>query len=163
MAELTKWKSIKVQQEHEISCIAAGYEWLLKYLGIENIDYSTFQTEFNLQGRGIADNNFETIANAIENKYPNISFNFRDFTHGNDKIIFIESLISMDNPCLISIANSPDGGWHIMPVVYIDTNIIVCFDYGLQQINRYTINEIIYRHENWKGGKNIAWIMNICR
>ena len=156
--ELPHWKDTVVEQKHrKTGCIPTAYEWMISYLEIKSVNLDTFQDDFDLELRGEGSNSFITVAERVIKKYPQARINVRDFTDGLEKIEFIKGLLQNDIPCVMSLTIYPEGGWHMVPVVYIDdtemkvvwTGDIVC---------RYTLTDIINRHNNWPGGKDIAWI-----
>ena len=161
MAELSNWRNVLVIQRNRTGCIPTGFEWLIRYLGITNVSLATFQDDFDLERRHIGENNFDSVADAVMSRYPHLSINSREFDSGQTKIEFIRDLIARDVPCVMSLTLSPSGGWHIVPVVSIDDQrikiIYVVNRYGYQS-HDYPIAELVYRHNNWSGGKDIAWV-----
>lgn len=160
MAELSHWKNIVVPQRYETGCIPTIYEWMIRYLNIKNVNLGMFQEEFDLQHLDEGDNSFVPIANKVLQKYPHVSIQIKDFSNGKDKIAFMKALIEKDTPCAMSIAK-PTGGWHIVPAVAIGNVRIrvvwIANRFG-NTTHDYPIDEIVFRHDNWSGGKDIAWI-----
>jgi len=131
MLELDGWEGISVEQKDlEFGCIPAGYEWMLRFAKVENIDLTNFQDNCNLR----ESNNLFTVACVIKKKYPTLNIkiycngveycgnNFRstddarkykyihpririknDFRDGSEKVTCIEDLINRQIPCLISL------------------------------------------------------------
>lgn len=162
MVELSHWKGIVVPQRHETGCIPTGFEWMIRYLGMKGINLEAFQEDFDLQRRNEGDNSFVPIASKIKQKYPQVNIKIRDFPSGNEKIAFLRRLVESNTPCIMSIAK-PNGGWHIVPVVSVDDrkiNVIWVANANGNQISEYPISEITFRHDNWAGGKDIAWFGN---
>jgi len=160
MTELKNWKNLTVfQRDTELGCIPAGFEWLIRYNGITGGFLDTFQEELNLQRKGLGVNTFETVSNAIMHKYPFIKIVNKSFEKGEEKIDFIEGLINKNIPCLMSLALTPQGGWHIMSVTGVDKDNLILKN-GDSEL-RFTKPDVIYRHNNWPGGKDIAWIESI--
>lgn len=157
MTELSHWQDIVVSQRYESGCVPTGYEWMIRYLGISGVNLNSFQEDFDLQLRGKGSNSFVPIAEKIKKMYPKVDIKITDFSSGEEKVSFIRGLIKEDIPCVMSIANSPTGGWHIVPVVSIDDTKIKVIWTG-NETREFTIAEIVYRHDNWKGGKDVAWI-----
>lgn len=163
MPELTNWKRhLVVQRDPVLGCIPTGYEWMLRVAEIQGISLATFQDDFNLQALGRGENNFDTIADAVECTYSHVRIRRRSFGQGQEKIDFIRSLIESKTPCLVSLTLTPRGGWHIMPVVYIDDQIIRLIlevdPTGLIHCVELRFKEAIRRHDQWPGGNNIAWL-----
>jgi len=160
MVELSHWQEIIVPQRHETGCVPTGYEWMIRYSKIEGVNLNTFQEDFDLQLRGEGDNSFVPVAEKVKVTYPQVDIKIRNFVKGKDKIAFIKRLIQNDTPCVMSLAK-PTGGWHIVPVVSIDDKrvkiIWVANEFGNQVLD-YPIAEIISRHDNYRGGKDIAWM-----
>ena len=118
------WQEYAIRQRRfETGCIPTGYEMILRAVGAENIDFESFQDDFDLDkeikpGENPR-NNFESVANAVQHKYPAIRFRRKAFEKGEEKLAFVENCLAKRQPILVSIANKPFGGegWHIMPVV----------------------------------------------
>lgn len=162
MAELSHWKDIVVPQRHILTgCIPTGYEWMIRYLGIEGVDLETFQEDFDLELRSEGSNSFRPIAEKIKEKYNHIDIETKGFQDGKKKIEAIKHLIQDDIPCLISMAK-PYGGYHIAPVVYADdTKIKVVWEVdkaGNNQVVEFSTANIVQLHTQRQGGKDIAWI-----
>ena len=84
-----------------------------------------------------------------------------DFSNGQDKIDFMRKLIRNDVPCLVSITKATEGGWQCVPVVSVDderVKVIWAGKVSGNQVCDYPVKEIISRHDNWFGGKDIASI-----
>lgn len=164
MTELMNWdKHLVIQRDPNLGCIPTGYEWMLRVAEIPGIDFENFQCEFNLQANLMGDNNFESIAKAVRNRYPTVRIENKVFNDGREKVIFIRELIEKGIPCLLSLALQPNGGWHIMPIVYIDDIVIktiwsVGLD-GIPDIFECSLNNIINYHNERVGGKDIAWLV----
>jgi hypothetical protein len=166
MAELSHWKDvIVVQRNLQTGCIPTGYEWMIKYLGIEKVDFCGFQDEFDFLRR--VTNSFETIKNGIgfqgiEGRYPHIMIKIKnDFANGLEKVSYIRGLIEKDIPCLISIAPTPQGRWHCPVVVYVDDikmRVIWSANETGNQVCEFTTRDIASRHDNWCSGKDSSWI-----
>lgn len=151
---------IAIKQREHLGCIPTGYEWMIRFTKIGDVDLTNFQEEFNLQERGLVDNSFGPIGDAIQKKYPQIKIEIKDFVDGREKIEFIKDLIVKQNPCLISIP-SGRGGYHIMPVLGFDDNRQVFYFYDPAMTNSkkeafYTT--ILDMHNNNSGGHDISWI-----
>lgn len=158
MVELSHWRDVVVPQRNYTGCIPTGYEWLIRYLKIEGIDLDTFQEDFDLQRSDEGMNDFGSVATKIREKYPQINIRIKDFPNGKEKVEFVKRLMGSDIPCLLSIANTPIGViWHIVPVVSVDDTKVKIIWTG-DQTQEFTIADVINRHDNWIGGKDISWI-----
>jgi len=163
MAELPNWnRYLVVQRDPELGCIPTGYEWMLRTVEFPGIDFAGFQDEFNLQANGRGANDFISIANAVQAKYPEVKIEHREFASGEEKTAFARCLIEKGIPCLLSLALQPFGGWHIVPVIYIDDSVMktiwsVDAD-GRLAICELSLDDIIHRHNHWAGGKDMAWL-----
>lgn len=166
MPDLPNWRHFVVPQRHGSGCVPTGYEWLVRYLGIQGVNLGTFQEDFDL---GREYNNFVSVSSKIKSIYPYINFRISDFPTGLEKINAIKSLLKDHIPCLISLA-LPDiengqlvhKGWHIMPVVYIDDEKIKMIHHATTRGNEvweFPLQQIIWIHDNMEGGKDIAWII----
>jgi hypothetical protein len=170
MVELLYWRGIVVRQRYQTGCIPAGYEWIIRYLDIKGIDLETFQEDFDIQRRGEGMNTFVTIAEKVRQRYPFLDIRVECFDQGIEKIRVMKSLIARDVPCLISLAlhgfRTNEGqvierGWHIMPVVSIGDLRMKMIHKGTENGNdtlELTIEQVIRRHEDLEGGKDISWI-----
>jgi hypothetical protein len=157
MAQLSNWNKTVVPQRHESGCIPTGYEWLIRYLKIRDVNLDTFQEDFDLG----QDNSFSSVSAKIKSVYPAINIKVQSFSKGIDKVNRIKSLLEEQKPCLISLALGNNQGWHIMPVVSIDeTNIQLIHhaDAGGHFIWSFSVAEIVWRHDYLQGGKDISWI-----
>lgn len=163
MPELRNWNTtLVIQRDPELGCIPAGYEWLIRYMGIKGVDFNHFQEEFNLQAQGKAENNFDSVAKAVELGYPYVRIKWKSFKNGSDKVSFVEDLIVRNTACLISLALSPRGGWHIVPVIGFDLHdlrlIWVVDSASRPRIEEIAKMDVIWRHDNWPGGNDVAWL-----
>ena len=157
MVELTHWRDVVVFQRNPTGCIATGFEWLIRYAKIGGVDLGSFQEDFDLQRSGKGMNDFGSVTGKIKERYPHLSIVIKDFPNGREKVEFVKLLVGEDTPCLLSIANTPIGvSWHIVPVVLVDDTKVKVLWNG-DQTQEFTIEDLIYRHNNWIGGKDIAW------
>ena len=157
MSELKNWQEITViRGDPELGCIPASFEWLIRHSRITGGFLDSFQEDFNLQRKGIDYNNFETISRAVKYKFPNLDISSKEFGNGEEKINFIREKTEKDIACLLSLALTERGGWHIMPLIFIDDNKIKLKD-GLT-IREIDTEEVIRRHDTWPGGKDVSWL-----
>jgi len=162
MIELSHWKDLVVPQKNKVTgCIPASYEWMIKYVGTNGIDFETFQEKFDLKER----NSFKNVAAEINEAYPSINIKIKDdFKRGQEKIEFVRRLLSRDIPCLISIKKTVEedlqGNYHILRVVSInDQKLSVIWDADdSNMVKEFTLDDVISRHNNFEGGKDVAWI-----
>lgn len=158
MAELIGYRNTCVVQHNpRTGCIPAGIEWMLRFKGVKGVDFSDFQEQFDLQGKG--GNNFQSVSSSVSFAYPHIKFQFREFITGKEKLAFVEALLAQGKPCLMSIALKPEGGWHIVPVVEINSktvSILLMDDADTKKQVRCCQRDYLeYIHDNWPGGKDI--------
>ena len=174
MGGFSNWKDYWVpQRRSKTSCIAAGYEMLLRAKGAENINFDTFQDEFDLDKnaeRGNFRNNFESVGKEIENKYPQVDCAWEAFDKGCQKLAKVEKLLEQGELILVSlpIINWETGeptGYHIMPIVAWDDNYLtlVTDNEGNPKVLKYEKWKIESLHDavEIKGGKEIAYIKNV--
>jgi hypothetical protein len=157
MAQLSDWTKTVVPQRHESGYIPTGYEWLIRYLKIQGVDFKTFQEDFDL-GQG---NSFGSVSAKIRSVYPAINIKVQSFNKGIDKVNRIRSLLEEQKPCLISLALGNGQGWHIMPVVRIDEATIQLIHHADADGHCtwiFPVAEIVWRHDCLQGGKDISWI-----
>jgi len=122
MTLCSDWPRYAVPQRHaRTGCIPTGYEFLLRAAGVEGIDFATFQDEFDLEFAGTGQNNFQTVALAIQARYPLVSIGIEIFGRGADKLGFIEQRLSRKQLLLLSLTLRQQGGWHIAPIVDADS------------------------------------------
>jgi hypothetical protein len=137
---------------------------------VEGIDFTSFQEEFDLDRYlRIGEepkNNFFSVAEAVNRKYPNIIFRRMEFAPhlSNEKLKQIEEHIEKKHPVLVSISNAAFGGkgWHIMPVVDATKSSLVFLQnvnkdgsLDLLELEKDRIKEI---HERYPGGNDIAFL-----
>jgi hypothetical protein len=170
MSELSHWRDVIVPQRYETGCIPTGYEWLIRYLGIERVELGTFQEDFDIQRVHQGMNNFASVADRIRSRYPFIDIHTECFSQGLEKVRVMKNLIERDIPCLVSLAlhgfRTREGhvierGWHIMPVVCISDQKVAMIHRGTEggnQILELLVTTVITRHNDLEGGKDISWI-----
>ena len=163
MPYLPDWdKCLIEQRDLERGCIPTGYEWMIRVAGIEDVNLETFQEDFNLEARGEGENNFDSIAEAVERRYPSVRIRRKSFETGEDKVRFIRDLVEKGVPCLLSLTLDPRGGWHIVPVIYADDQkmelVLLVDGQGRRKICEIPLDEVIRRHNDWPGGEDVAWL-----
>ena len=166
MSAFPNWQLYAVKQKRpETGCIPTGYEMLLRAAGAQGIAYDTFQDEFDLdQCGGTPRNHFVSVGDAIKRKYPNIEYVCEPFPKGKgaEKLARVEERIQARQPVLISLAQSPHGGWHIMPVVDSDQLSLTLLEYvdgnGTPKTKPILKTDFVDIHNNWMGGEEIAYI-----
>ena len=169
MSAFSNWQQYVVKQKRlATGCIPTGYEMILRAAGITHVDFTTFQDEFDLDTDlkpGVQPrNNFESVAQAISARYPDIRFKRLGFGkgEGQKKLEAVERMISHRIPVLISLALAPFGGrgWHIMPVVDSTTDSLTLLwgvdDSGSPQTETLKKSDFVDIHENFPGGDDIA-------
>lgn len=143
---------------------------ILRAAGVNHVDFATFQDEFDLdkslktgeQPR----NNFESVAQAVAAKYPDIRFTRKVFLkgEGQKKLQTVEQMISQKIPVLISLALAPFGlsGWHIMPVVDSSAESLILLwgvdGTGAAMSKTIKKTDFIQCHDNFPGGDDIAFL-----
>jgi len=171
MTAFPDWKKYIVPQRRiQTGCIPTGYEILTRAAGIENIDLSLFQDDFDLDkdkdfnAGDRPENNFISVASAVRDKYPDLIFECVTFETGAEKVSFIDERIRLHQPVLISLSMAPLNGvgWHIMPVVDADDEtftLLMVMDHdgklNLMKIYKQLIVEI---HDRFDGGKDVAFL-----
>jgi hypothetical protein len=168
---INDWEQYAIPQKRlRTGCIATGYEMILRASKIQGIDFDSFQDEFDLDKElqaGVSPrNNFDSVAMSIYQKYPNIIFTCRSFAAGQgcQKLQFLEDYFKENNIILVSIAQEPFGniGWHIMPLVnIIDDKLIflkVMLMNGHKEMFELKKNQLIEIHNNYEGGKEVAYL-----
>ena len=171
MSVFRDWQRYAVSQTHDYSCIAAGYEMILRAAGADGIDFATFQDEFNFDkdyrpGETEPHNSFGRIRTAIAERYPNVIFGERSFAQGDGagKLAFIEEQLAQQRPILVSLALEPFGhdGWHIMPVVDIDDDTVTLLnclrDDGSPDLLHLRKQDLVDIHNNFDGGKEVSYL-----
>ena len=167
----TDWQKFAVHQRRPQSgCIPTGYQMILQWVDAQNIDFPSFQDDFDLdqglQVGGTPRNNFESVAAEVRKKYPSVCFRRVEFdkTKGDEKLKFVEDRLAKKQPVLVSIANEPFGGhgWHIMPVVdatgdkltllkNVDAN-------GTPETCEVSKAELVRIHNQYNGGGDVAYL-----
>jgi|GEM_PF-909803 len=164
------WQKYAVHQRRaKTGCIPTCYEILLRAAGITGIDYASFQDDFDLDQHGGAPrNNFTSVAEEVQRKYPFVKFTCDSFSKGNGdkKLARVEGFISDRKPVIVSLANAPFGGlgWHIMVVVDAtedDLTLLYCVDRdGVAETRTISKNGFVRIHDDYPGGDEIAYLSN---
>ncbi len=166
MSAFPDWKEFAVYQRRKSTgCIPTGFEMLLRAAGAKGIDFAAFQDDFDLdQHGGSPKNNFVSVGDAIKQKYPNVEFT-RDFFpkgKGAEKLAKVEEMIQKKKPVLVSLALTPAGGWHIMPVVDSDADTLTLLQHvdkaGMPHTQIVKKSDFVLRHDKWNGGEDIAYL-----
>lgn len=171
MTAFPEWgKYVVPQRRDRTGCIPTGYEILARAAGIKNINLDSFQDDFDLDKDKDFDagdkpeNNFNSVADAVRNKYPDLLFERREFKTGEEKIAFIDELINQHRLILISLFMVPlnGEGCHIMPVVDADdetfTLLMVMTQDGklnLMKIYKQLVADI---HDRFIYGRDVAFL-----
>jgi hypothetical protein len=170
VSELSHWKDVIVPQRHETGCVPTGYEWLIRYLGIQKVELDTFQEDFDLQRVHEGMNSFASVADRIRSRFPFVDMRIECFDQGLEKVSAMKNLIARDIPCLISLAlrglRTHEGQiierrWHIMPTVRVDDRKMTMIHKGTEngnQLLELSTATVIQRHNDLEGGKDISWI-----
>jgi len=172
MSTIQNWQEFIVhQRQNETGCIPTGYEMLLRAAGVEYVDYSTFQEDFDLDiekdfRKDHPENNFDSVAQVIQGSYPDVHFAREIFEkgEGKNKLAKIEALLGNSQFILISLAMSPFGsmGWHIMPVVDADDEFLhllyIVDKAGNPDVRPIKKKDFVQIHEAFDGGNDIAYL-----
>jgi len=171
MGAFSNWQKYVVRQRRpETGCIPTGYEMILHAADCKGVNFETFQDEFdldkNLKHGEQPQNNFESVAKAIQTKYPYIHFNHVGYAkgEGQTKLAMVEQMISRRLPVLISLALTPFNrrGWHIMPVVDLSHDALTFLWRVDQNGNLETMTldkkDFVAIHERYEGGNDIAYL-----
>ena len=164
MTELTKWKdALVLQKDHRLGAIAAGFEWMIRFNKIKDVNFETFQDDFNLQVNGEGKNDLLFTAEAVKKIYPHISIKCQSFSTGKEKVAFIKELVSKNVPSMLSLTlSSKSNVSHEMPVTFYDENYVRLVwrvgDTKNPDMLRIAYDDILIRHRDWAGGKEIAWL-----
>ncbi len=161
MVLLNNHEKIVVGQRQKLGCIPSGYEWMIRFAKIEDVDLDNFQEDFDLQEKGLGNNSFIPIGDAIQKKYPQIKIEIKDFVYGQEKIEFIKNIILEQNPCLISVPNGY-GDYHVMPVIGFndDSKVFYFYDPATDSKKETEYKTILDMHSNNIGGHDIAWMIS---
>jgi hypothetical protein len=157
-----------VQRDLLTGCIPTGYEMLLRAAGFSDIDYQSFQDEFDLDkdwkpGEKLR-NNFSSVANVIRQKYPNIGFKIEAPTTGQDKLKVVEHLFENQHLVLVSLARKEKGRiiCHIMPVIGLSETEIVLLERAEVNGDMHVLNvsksDFIRIHDTIPNGHDIAYL-----
>ena len=159
-SRLVGWEKNAVVQRSANSCVATGFEYLLRSAGIQGIDYATFQDEFDL---GVALNSYPTVARAIERRYPNVRFAWSDFKRSEESMQFIERSIDEGRPIVLGLPGSPTST-HIVPVLGYDEKWVYYLNYahadGTKDVRAIRRWELARRDQEWVTGTcATAWLV----
>ena len=171
MSAFPNWQQYAiVQRRPETGCIPTGYEMILRAAGAQNIDFATFQDDFDLdknrQPHEPFRNNFVSVADAVRARYPNVVFAERSFVKGSgaEKLKFVEQHLAKKQPLLISLANAAFGGsgWHIMPAVDMNQDTLILLmelkANGMAQLLQLPKPLLVSIHDTFEGGWEVAYL-----
>ena len=171
MSVFPNWSSFAVPQRRvQTGCIPTGYEMILRAVGVQGIEFATFQDEFDLEITRKQNepfrNNFGSVAAAVRTKYPSVCIKVSRFASGDGvgKLRFVEEHLSQKRPLLISLAQKPFGrsGWHIMPVVDLDDEILTLLNIvqmnGNAKLQKLPKSEFVRIHDEYPGGDDVAYL-----
>ena len=168
MSAFPDWKNYTAAQKRlQTGCIPTAYEILLRAAATPGIDFATFQDDFDLdQNDGPARNNFDSVAQEVQKKYPAIAFTNETFSKGDGdkKLARVEEFLAAQRPVIVSLANAPYGGpgWHIMVVVDATATDLILLEYVDQLGNAHTKTvskaDFASIHDNYPGGDEIAYL-----
>lgn len=172
MSVFPNWEKYAVHQRRQDSgCIPTGYEMILRAAQVQGINFDTFQDEFDLdKGKLLFDekeNNFETVANAIQEKYPYVQIQREIFPRGkgDEKLKLIEECLENGKPVLVSLSLAPFGknGWHIMPIVDANEAEVFLLWYvqsnDRKEVSKLLKSELVRIHDEYKGGNDVAYLV----
>jgi hypothetical protein len=159
MTELSDWKNIVVvQQDPQFGCIPCGFEWMIRYKGIEGLK-NTFQKDVSL-GRN---NSFDSVAIEVKKQYPQIIVKHQDFHDGERTVGFIRNHIEKNLPCLIvypkmNVSGKLEG--HAVPVVFVNGETIKVISSTCEsgnQTQEFPIASFLYWYTKC-GCSDVAWL-----
>src|SRR6185369_2075814 len=170
MSAFPDWQKYAVHQRRvQTGCIPTCYEILLRAADVTGVDYASFQDDFDLDRHGGAPrNNFVSVAEEIQKKYPFVEFARDSFAKGDGdkKLARIEDFIAHRRPVIVSLANAPFGGrgWHIMVVVDATEADLTLLEYvdriGIAKTKTVSKKGLIRIHDDYPGGDEIAYLAN---
>lgn len=168
MSVFPDWPKYAVNQRRlATGCIPTAYEMMLRAANLADIDYGSFQDEFDLDKNGGApQNNFMSVGRAVRAKYPEVEFVCESFAKGKgkDKVARIDELIRQKKLILVSIANEAAGGrgWHIMPVVDATADEFTLLEFVEPNGNVHTRlikkTNVAMIHDDFAGGDEVAYL-----
>lgn len=147
---------------------------ILRAANWKGVNFETFQDDFDLDKElkpgQQPQNNFDSVAQSIQAKYPGIRFKHVGFQkgEGQKKLAVVEDLIRQRLPVLVSLARvllSPPyggGGWHIMPVVDASNDALTLLwsvdDNNSPHTITLTKADFVMIHDKCHGGDDIAFL-----
>lgn len=172
MSAFPNWKKYACTQRRlETGCIPTSYKMMLRAAGAKEIDFDSFQDDFDLDKDiantgAVPQNNFDSVAEAVRKKYPDVYFKKEPFAKGDGakKLARVEELIAKGRPVLVSIANAPTGGlgWHIAPIVDSNADELILLDYidaqGKTYLRPLKKADFVHYHDNYHGGDELAML-----
>ena len=69
MVELSHWKYVVAPQRRLSASISTGFEWIIRYFGLETVELDSFQDDFDFGSL----NSFSSVAKALKEQYPNLT------------------------------------------------------------------------------------------
>jgi hypothetical protein len=166
------------QRRPKTGIIPSGYESLLRTAGIENINYETFQDDFDLDKKRLPflpkKNNFTSVGNVITKRYPHIRLKRIVFPRGEgkNKIKLLEKIIDKGRYALLSLNMFPLTGQRqcdICLAVDKDENSIifqssVLWNEAIRKVS-YSFSvrkdKLVQIHDLYNGGNEIVFIDDV--
>ncbi len=156
---LAGWEPYVVaQRKVESGCIPTGYEFLLRSAGAKGIDFATFQDEFDL---GLAVNNFTSVAEAVQKKYPHVAFGVRAFVTPEERLRFVEDALGRGQPVVVPVFLAPNT-CHIVPVLGTSDNEVyvlwIVEPDGTKHLRAIRKWELARRDDEFSPDSPVAWL-----
>jgi hypothetical protein len=174
---VNKWSEfIAPQRRPKTGFIPSAYESILRVAGIENINYATFQDDFDLDKNKLPllpnKNNLSSVGIAITKKYPQIKLKRSIFPRGEgkQKLELIERIISKKRFVLITMNMwSTTGQDKCQPqlVVDMDENNLYFLSivvgtkpmvYKVTYSSSVQKNKLIQIHDIYDGGHDVVYL-----
>jgi hypothetical protein len=169
MSAFPNWQQFAVHQRRQnTGCIPTAYEILLRAAQVNNVDFASFQDDFDLdKNGGEPKNHFVSVAKAIEAKYPDVKFQCESFQkgEGKNKLARVEEFIQKQQPVIVSLANAAFGGkgWHIMVVVDANAENLTLLEYvfadGRIKTKTVSKQQFVDIHDKFAGGDEVAYLV----
>ena len=158
MTKLDKADSIQVVQRHKTTGdLPAAMEWMARFMEVADVDFDSFQEEFDLERRGMGANGLQTVPVFISRKYPQIRTSPEGFSDAAAKLERIEEMLANQEPCLLPILT--ELGTLFAPVVEVTDDAIhvlrLAEEDGEQRVQAIARDELQSMHEASLAGRDL--------
>lgn len=149
-----------VRQKHpQTGCIPTCLEVLLRFGNTQGIDFETFQEDFDLERRGVGDNNLGSVTSEVTATYPQARFQIEKFGQGRGQhklnylldrldagLLTVASLVVMDR----QVQGRRQVACHMMPLIGRDGDRLLFAEFfdseGVLHPRHFSEADVVQKH-----------------